>query len=132
MLLEVLAALTVSLILFGVLSEAFTSVWSRARRPEDSTWSLALARRIATDIRNGADLEGGDIGNFHYETDIEPLAIETSGNDLPPAPAALSDTAETANTKPNPGVLQLIVVSVTSPSGHTYRYETIKLDTSGT
>jgi hypothetical protein len=131
-LLEVLAALTISLFLFAVLSEAFSAVWSRALRPEESTWSLALARRIATGNRNGADLDGGDIGNFHYETDVEPLTIEPSDNDLPPAPAALTDTAETAYAKPIPGVLQLIVVSVTSPSGHIYRYETIKLDMSGT
>jgi hypothetical protein len=130
-LLEVLAALTISLFLFAVLSEAFSAVWSQARRPEESTWSLALARRIATGIRNGADLDGGDIGNFHYETDVEPLTIEPLDSDLPPAPAALTDTAETA-AKPIPGVLQLVVVSVTSPSGHIYRYETIKLDMSGT
>jgi hypothetical protein len=130
-LLEVLAALTISLFLFAVLSEAFSAVWSQARRPEESTWSLALARSIATGIRNGADLDGGDIGNFHYETDVEPLTIEPLDSDLPPAPAALTDTAETA-AKPIPGVLQLVVVSVTSPSGHIYRYETIKLDMSGT
>jgi hypothetical protein len=130
-LLEVLAALTVSLFLFAVLSEAFSAVWRRALRPEESTWSLALARKIATGICNGADLDGGDIGNFHYETDVEPLTIEPLDSDLPPAPAALTDTAETA-AKPIPGVLQLVVVSVTSPSGHIYRYETIKLDMSGT
>ena len=131
MLLEVLAALTISLFLFAVLSEAFSAVWSRALRPEESTWSLAVARRIATGIRNGADMDDGDIGNFHYETDVEPLTIESLDSDLPPAPAALTDTAETA-AKPIPGVLQLVVVSVTSPSGHIYRYETIKLDMSGT
>ncbi len=67
-LVEVLAALTIALILFAVLSEGFSTVWNRARRPGETTWALALARRVATSMRNGADLDSGDIGNFHYET----------------------------------------------------------------
>ncbi len=123
---------TISLVLFAVLSEAFDAVWSRARRPEETTWALALAREIATGLRNGSDENSGDLGTFHYETDVKPLTIEPLSSDLPPAPAALSDTTEAAYAKPSPGQLQLIIVSVTSPSGHVYRYETIKLDTSGT
>jgi prepilin-type N-terminal cleavage/methylation domain-containing protein len=126
-LVEVLAALTIALILFAVLSEGFGAVWSRARRPAETAWALALARRVATGMRNGADLDSGDVSNFHYETDIEPLTIEPLDTNLPPAPAALSDAAETAEVKPRPGVLELIVVTVTSPSGHSYRYETIRL-----
>jgi prepilin-type N-terminal cleavage/methylation domain-containing protein len=126
-LVEVLAALTIALILFAVLSEGFSTVWSRARRPAETTWALALARRVATAIRSGADLDSGDVGNFHYETDIEPLTIEPHDTDLPPAPAALSDAVETTDAKPRPGVLELIVVTVTSPFGHSYRYETIRL-----
>lgn len=127
-LVEVLAALTISLILFATLSEAFTMVWSRARRPAESTWALAIARRIATGIRNGADLDSGDIGNFHYDTDDEPLTIEPLDSDLPPTPGALSDASQTPYAKPRPGNLKLIIVNVTSPSGHIYRYETIKLE----
>jgi type II secretory pathway pseudopilin PulG len=126
-LVEVLAALTIALILFAVLSAAFSAIWSRARRPAETTWALALARRVATSMRDGADLDSGEVGNFRYQTDIEPLTIEPIDTELPPAPAALSDNAETAGPKPRPGVLELIVVTVTSPSGHNYRYETIRL-----
>jgi type II secretory pathway pseudopilin PulG len=126
-LVEVLAALTIALIVFAALSEGFSAVWSRARRPAETTWALALARRVATGIRSGADFDSGDVGNFHYETDVEPLTIEPLDTDLPPAPAALSDPLETAGPKPRPGILELIVVTVTSPSGHDYRYETIRL-----
>jgi len=126
-LIEVLAALTIALIIFAALSESFSVAWSQARRPAETTWALALARQVATNIRNGADLDSGDAGDFHYDTDIEPLAIKPLATELPPAPIALADAAETAEAKPRPGLLQLITVTVTAPSGREYHYESIDL-----
>ncbi len=126
-LVEVLAALTIALIIFAALSESFSVAWNQARRPAESIWAFALARQIATEIRNGADLDSGDAGDFHYDTDIEPLAIKPLATDLPPAPVALADATETAEAKPKPGLLQLIAVTVTAQTGRQYHYESICL-----
>jgi type II secretory pathway pseudopilin PulG len=127
-LVEVLAALSIAFLLFVVLSQGFRMAWSRAQRPAETTWAMALARNAALSVRDGADANSDDIDNFRYETEIEPLMIEQLESALPPAPITLSSgTDEPAETKARPGLLQLIVVSVTAPSGHQYRYETIRL-----
>lgn len=130
MLVEVLVALCVALMFIVVLSQGFGMAWSRARRPAETTWALTLARQVATNIRDGADPDSGDIGDFHYDTDVAPLTIEPLDSTLPPAPKSLTGAADpTQQQKPlPPGKLHLITVTVTGLSGHPYHYETIKLD----
>jgi hypothetical protein len=129
MLMEVMVALCVALMLVVVLTRGFGMAWSRARRPAETTWALTLAREVAANIRNGNDPDSGDIGDFHYDTSVEPLTIEPLDSTLPPAPASLGGNADPNQQKPMPpGKLQLVTVTVTGPSGHPYSYESITLN----
>jgi hypothetical protein len=129
MLIEVLVALGIALLFIVVFARGFSTAWSRARMPAEMTWALALAREVAADIRNGADPDAGAISQFSYETDVEPLTIETFDSTLPPAPRSLSGNPNSAQQKPmRQGNLQSIKVTVTGPSGRKYDYDSIKLD----
>lgn len=128
MLMEVMVALCVAMMLIVVLAQGFGMAWSRARRPAETTWALTLARQVAANIRNGNDPDSGDVDDFHYDTDVEPLTIEPLDSTLPPAPHALTGNADTQQKPMPPGKLQLVTVTVTGPSGHSYNYESIKLE----
>jgi hypothetical protein len=125
--LEVLAALSIALLFSAVFTRGFGMAWSQARRPAETTWAIALSRKISADLRNGEKPGGDSIAPFEYDTHIEPLTVETLDSSLPPAPRPASTPAPSQEPVPR-GVLKEITVTVLGPSGRKYNYETIHLD----
>lgn len=127
-LVEVLVALSMALLFMIVIARGFQMAWSRARLPAETTWALALARQVAAEVRNGAELDAGAVGNFRFATDVKPATIETLDSSLPPAPASMSQNSDISQNPMQPGNLEAITITITGPSGRTYEYESIKLN----
>lgn len=126
LLVEALAALSIAIVVFVVLSQGFRMAQARACRPMETFGAMALARKVALGTHD--DWGSDDVAGFRYDTTIEPLTIEPRADTLPPAPVSLSDGfGDAPELRAKPGLLRLVAVSVTGPCGQKYRYETIRL-----
>lgn len=126
LLVEALAALSIAIVVFVVLSQGFRMAQARACRPPETMWAMALARKVA--LGSQADWGSDDVAGFSYNTTIEPVTIEPRTDTLPPAPVSLSDGfGDAPELKAVAGLLRLVTVSVTGPCGREYRYETFRL-----